>query len=52
MVFDHLGFNVTDLAKTKAFLLAALRPLDIAVTQEDEGWCMVGRRGERDFCIG
>lgn len=52
MVFDHRGFNVTDLAKTKAFLLTARRPLDITVTQEGEGWRMVGRRGEGEFWIG
>jgi hypothetical protein len=32
MVFDHIGFNVTDFAKTKAFLLQALQPLGIGIT--------------------
>ena len=52
MVFDHIGFNVSDLPATKAFLLAALKPLDMAVTQEAPGWAMIGRRGEGEFWIG
>lgn len=52
MVFDHIGFNVSDFAATKAFLLQALQPLGIAITQEGEGWAMVGRQGEGNFWIG
>jgi catechol 2,3-dioxygenase-like lactoylglutathione lyase family enzyme len=52
MVFDHIGFNVSDLPKTKAFLLAALEPLGLAVTQEAPGWALIGRRGEGEFWIG
>lgn len=52
MVFDHIGFNVSDFAATKAFLLAALKPLGIGITQEDEGWAMVGRPGEGNFWFG
>jgi catechol 2,3-dioxygenase-like lactoylglutathione lyase family enzyme len=52
MVFDHIGFNVSDLAATKAFLLAALKPLGLGVTQEAPGWTMIGKRGEGEFWIG
>lgn len=52
MVFDHLGFNVSDLPAAKTFLLAALKPLGMAVTQEAEGWAMIGRRGEGALWIG
>ena len=52
MVFDHIGFNVTDFAQTKAFLVQALQPLNIGITMEDEGWAMVGRQGEGNFWFG
>lgn len=52
MVFDHIGFNVSDFAATKAFLLKALAPLGIGITQEGEGWAMVGRQGEGNFWFG
>jgi catechol 2,3-dioxygenase-like lactoylglutathione lyase family enzyme len=52
MVFDHIGFNVTDFQKTKTFLLQALRPLGIVITAESEGWAMVGRKGEGQLWIG
>jgi len=52
MVFDHIGFNVTDFAATKAFLVQALKPLDIAITMESDGWAMVGRKGEGQLWFG
>lgn len=52
MVFDHIGFNVSDFAAAKAFLVGALAPLGIVVTQEGEGWAMVGRPGEGQFWFG
>lgn len=52
MVFDHIGFNVSDFAATRAFLVSALQPLGITVTQEGEGWAMVGRPGEGQFWFG
>jgi len=30
-MFDHIGFNVTDFAKSKEFFLRALQPLGIGV---------------------
>ncbi len=52
MVFDHIGFNVSDFAAARAFLVGALAPLGIVVTQEGEGWAMVGRPGEGQFWFG
>jgi catechol 2,3-dioxygenase-like lactoylglutathione lyase family enzyme len=52
MVFDHLGFNVTDYAKGKEFFLQALKPLGMAITLEGDGWVMIGRPGEGDLWVG
>jgi catechol 2,3-dioxygenase-like lactoylglutathione lyase family enzyme len=52
MIFDHLGFNVSDFAATKSFLVQALAPLGIAVTSEGEGWATVGRPGEGMLWFG
>ena len=52
MVFDHIGFNVSNFTETKAFLTEALQPLGMVVTQEGEGWVMVGRLGEGQLWFG
>ena len=52
MVFDHIGFNVSDFAASKDFFIKALAPLGIGITMEGEGWAMVGRRGEGNFWFG
>lgn len=52
MVFDHIGFNVSDVAAMKDFLSKALAPLDIVVSKEGDGWAMVGRPGEGEFWFG
>lgn len=52
MILDHIGFNVTDFAASKAFLLRALEPLRIAVVSEGEGWAMLGRDGTPQFWFG
>lgn len=52
MVFDHIGFNVSDFAASKLFLIKALAPLGIGITKEGEGWAMVGRPGEGQFWFG
>ncbi len=41
-MFDHIGFNVADFAKSKAFYLAALQPLGLGLFAEGEGWAMIG----------
>ncbi|HMN83044.1 MAG TPA: VOC family protein [Burkholderiaceae bacterium] len=33
-MFDHMGFGVTNLGESKAFFLAALQPLGVAVAME------------------
>jgi catechol 2,3-dioxygenase-like lactoylglutathione lyase family enzyme len=52
MVFDHIGFNVSNFAETKQFLSEALAPLGIVITKEGEGWAMVGRPGEGQLWFG
>jgi hypothetical protein len=52
MVFDHLGFNVSDFPAAKAFLVLSLQPLGIVVLSEGEGWAMVGRKGEGGLWFG
>lgn len=52
MVLDHIGFNVSDFAKSKAFYLEALAPLGIAVVSEGDGWAMIGRNGKPQFWFG
>ncbi len=52
ITLDHIGFNVTDFQKTKAFLLAALEPLGIGVVKEAEGWAMLGKPGRPQFWFG
>jgi len=52
MVFDHIGFNVSDFSRMKAFLSSALAPLGISITKEGAGWAMVGRAGEGQLWFG
>ena len=52
MIFDHIGFNVSDFSSTKDFLLKALEPLDIGVVMEGDGWAMLGREGKGQFWFG
>jgi catechol 2,3-dioxygenase-like lactoylglutathione lyase family enzyme len=52
MIFDHLGFNVSDFGASKAFYVKALAPLGIVVTKEGDGWAMLGKPGRGQFWIG
>ena len=52
MLFDHIGFNVSDFAQTKEFLSKALQPLGIIVTKEGDGWAMIGRPHEGQLWFG
>ena len=52
MVFDHIGFHVSDFAEAKAFLSHALAPLGIGITWEGEGCAMIGRTGEGQLWFG
>ena len=52
MIFDHVGYNVADFARSKAFYLQALAPLGFGVAAEGEGWAMFGRPGKPQLWIG
>lgn len=52
MILDHLGFAVSDFARSRAFYTAALAPLGIEPVQEGEGWAMLGRAGKPAFWFG
>lgn len=41
-MFDHVGFNVSDFARSFSFYKAALAPLGLGVLGEGEGWAMIG----------
>lgn len=45
-MFDHVGFGVTDIARSKAFFLEALRPLGVAVVMEGPYGVGMGRNGK------
>ena len=51
-MFDHIGFNVSDFVKSKAFFVAALAPLGITVAMGGEGWAMLGKNGKPQFWFG
>jgi catechol 2,3-dioxygenase-like lactoylglutathione lyase family enzyme len=52
MVFDHIGFNVRNFARSKVFYLQALAPLGIGVLMQDDRSAMIGRQGEGAFWFG
>lgn len=52
MILDHIGYNVRDFARSKAFYEKALAPLSITVLVEGEGWAMMGRDGKPQFWFG
>lgn len=45
-MFDHVGFGVTNIARSKAFFLEALRPLGVAVVMEGPYGVGMGRNGK------
>ena len=47
MSLDHIGFTVADFAKSKAFYLAALAPIGMAVVSEGDDWALFGRHMDR-----
>lgn len=51
-MFDHIGFHVSNLARSKDFYLQALKPLGIDVQAQGDGWAMLGRPGRPQFWIG
>jgi catechol 2,3-dioxygenase-like lactoylglutathione lyase family enzyme len=52
MIFDHLGIHVSDFHAMRAFLVEALRPLDLHVISEGDNWAMIGREGRGEFWFG
>ena len=48
-ILDHVGFNVADFDKSRAFYVAALAPLGITMLFGDEKWAMFGRDGAGAF---
>jgi predicted lactoylglutathione lyase len=52
MVFDHIGFNVKNFARSKTFYLQALAPLGIGVLMQDDRSAMLGRLHEGAFWFG
>lgn len=52
MIIDHIGFNVSDFAASKAFYVKALAPLGIGIIMEGEGWAMIGKDGKPQFWFG
>ena len=45
-MFDHVGFGVTDLAKSKAFFLSSLGPLGVTTVMEGPYGVGIGRNGK------
>jgi catechol 2,3-dioxygenase-like lactoylglutathione lyase family enzyme len=41
-MFDHVGFNVSDFARSKAFYLAALKPLGMELMREADNFAVIG----------
>jgi catechol 2,3-dioxygenase-like lactoylglutathione lyase family enzyme len=51
-ILDHIGINVKDYARAKAFYEKALAPLGISVVMEFGTFCGFGRDKKPDFWIG
>jgi catechol 2,3-dioxygenase-like lactoylglutathione lyase family enzyme len=51
-LFDHIGINVSDYARSKAFYEKALAPLGVVVMMEYGAFCGFGRNKKPDFWIG
>ena len=50
-MIDHMTLRVRDVAKSKAFYLAALAPLGYEVLMEWEGFCGLGAKKKPDFWL-
>lgn len=51
-MFDHVGYNVADFARSRAFYTAALAPLGQTILAEGEGWAMIGAPGGARLWFG
>ncbi|MBR0655995.1 VOC family protein [Plastoroseomonas arctica] len=53
MALDHLGFSVSDFTKSRAFYIAALKPIGFSVKKETADSLMLGAgAGEPELWIG
>ncbi len=52
MIFDHIGFSVSNFARSRAFYLTALEPLGIGMVEEGKNWAMFGKPGQGRLWIG
>ena len=50
-MFDHVGFGVSNVAQSKAFLLKALEPLGVAVVMEGPYGVGMGKNGKPSLWI-
>lgn len=51
-MFDHIGFSVRDLAKSRAFYAAALAPLGIGLVVDGTGEVAFGKAGRAQLWLG
>ncbi|RCS22406.1 VOC family protein [Phyllobacterium salinisoli] len=51
-MLDHIGFNISDMEKSRTFYDAALRPLGIESVMEFGDWVGYGRNRKPEFWIG
>ncbi|WP_420960681.1 VOC family protein [Brucella sp. IR073] len=51
-MLDHIGFNISDMQKSRAFYDAVLGPLGIESVMEFGHWVGYGRHGKPEFWIG
>ncbi len=51
-ILDHIGINVTDYARSKAFYEKALAPLGVTAVMEFGLACGFGRDGKPDLWVG
>lgn len=51
-MLDHIGFNVSNFERSRAFYERALAPLGITLVMEGEGWAMAGKNGKPGFWFG
>jgi catechol 2,3-dioxygenase-like lactoylglutathione lyase family enzyme len=51
-ILDHIGINVSDYTRSKAFYDQALAPLGVKAVMEFGSWCGYGRDGKPDFWMG
>jgi catechol 2,3-dioxygenase-like lactoylglutathione lyase family enzyme len=51
-MLDHIGFNISDMKKSRTFYDAVLGPLGIEPIMEFGHWVGYGRNGKPEFWIG